>query len=326
MVKKEKLKKNDAEVTKNSVKDLEKEKSSDKEKGTLTKFLPSAITITGFCFGLTAIRFALFQRWEYAVLCIFAAALLDAFDGRVARAIGQSSALGAELDSLSDLVCFGVAPSVVLFLRSMYLFEDVGWAVCMFFTVCCAIRLARFNAAIWCGVQQDDVEKRFFTGVPAPAGAMIALLPMTMFFETSKMMFLKPGFITICLIGSGVLMLSTIRTFSTKMVQIDSGSIVKGLLAITLCVICLITNVWLSLSLFTIAYTVAIPLGVFEYHRYYKKAGQEKSDAEPQRLEYKIESDEKDKSLNDVNGKGNSSENLSKTKQSDSKSGDPHKK
>lgn len=324
MVKKEKLKKNDSENTKTAVKEVEK----CKEKGTLTKFLPSAITITGFCFGLTAIRFALFQRWEYAVMCIFAAALLDAFDGRVARAIGQSSALGAELDSLSDLVCFGVAPSVVLFLRSMYLFEDVGWAVCMFFTACCAIRLARFNAAIWCGAPQDDFEKRFFTGVPAPAGAMIALLPMTMFFETSKVMFLKPGFVTICLIGSGVLMLSTIRTFSTKMVQIDSNSVIKGLLAITLCVICLITNVWLSLSLFTIAYTIAIPLGVFEYHRYYKKAGKEKIDSEPQRLEYKAEKDVKgnNKNLTGSNVKETSSVNLNKIKQPDLKSGEPHKK
>lgn len=339
MAKKDKMKKKEAESE-----DVVVENCTEKEKGTLAKFLPSTITITGFCFGLTAIRFALFQRWEYAVMCIFIAALLDAFDGRVARAIGQSSALGAELDSLSDLVCFGVAPAVVLFLRSMYLFEGVGWAVCMFFTVCCAIRLARFNAAIWCGEPQDDIEKRFFTGVPAPAGAMIALLPMTMFFETSKMMFLKPGFIAICLVFSGVLMLSTIKTFSTKMVQIDNGSIVQALLAIALCVICLITNVWLSLSLFTIAYAVAIPLGVFEYHKYYK--GRQKKDdlegviedkatEELQKLEYKAESEvenlenelkEDIKNFDEPNVEKEGNPDGSKKKQTDTKTNEHRKK
>lgn len=238
-----------------------------RDKRSFVKFLPSTITITGFCFGLTSIRFALFQQWEYAVLCVFISALLDAFDGRVARAIGQSSQLGAELDSLSDLVCFGVAPAIILFLRTMYLFGGIGWAVCMFFTVCCALRLARFNAALLENNNAEDWEKKFFTGVPAPAGAMIALLPLTAFFETERLMFLNPGFVAVCLMLAGIMMISTLRTFSSKMVQIDSGSAVMGLIAITLCVICLITDVWLTLSLFTVAYILAIPCGVFEYNR-----------------------------------------------------------
>ena len=87
----------------------------EKKKTALIKVLPSTVTLTAFCFGLTSIRFALFDRWEYAVMCIFASALLDAFDGKVARLLGQSSQFGAQLDSLSDLVCFGVAPAMVLF-------------------------------------------------------------------------------------------------------------------------------------------------------------------------------------------------------------------
>lgn len=242
-------------------------KNEARGKRSFIKFLPSTITITGFCFGLTSIRFALFQQWEYAVLCVFISALLDAFDGRVARAIGQSSQLGAELDSLSDLVCFGVAPAIVLFLRTMYLFGGLGWAVCMFFTVCCAIRLARFNAALLEDHSVEDWEKKFFTGVPAPAGAMIALLPLTLFFQTDKFMFLNPGFVAVCLMLAGVMMISTLRTFSSKMVQINSGSAVMGLIAIALCVICLITDVWLTLSLFTICYIIAIPFGVFDYDK-----------------------------------------------------------
>lgn len=247
-------------------------KNEARGKRSFIKFLPSTITITGFCFGLTSIRFALFQQWEYAVLCVFISALLDAFDGRVARAIGQSSQLGAELDSLSDLVCFGVAPAVVLFLRTMYLFGGLGWAVCMFFTVCCAIRLARFNAALLEDHDAEDWEKKFFTGVPAPAGAMIALLPLTLFFQTDKFMFLNPGFVAVCLMLAGVMMISTLRTFSSKMVQINNGSAVMGLIVIALCVICLITDVWLTLSLFTICYIIAIPFGVFDYGKRKKAA------------------------------------------------------
>ena len=237
------------------------------KKHNLMKFLPSTITIVGFCCGLTSIRFALFQQWEFAVLSILVAALLDAFDGRVARAIGHSSQLGAELDSLSDLVCFGVAPSIVLFLRTMYLFEGLGWAMCMFFTVCCALRLARFNASQLDESAHDEVEKKYFTGVPAPAGAMIALLPLILFFKTERLLFLSPGFVTCMLLLAGGLMISTMRTFSTKMMKIDNSSAVITLIAIALCVICVITDVWLTLSFFTIGYVLAIPCSGFQYRK-----------------------------------------------------------
>ena len=237
------------------------------KKHNLMKILPSTITIIGFCCGLTSIRFALFQQWEFAVLSIFIAALLDAFDGRVARAIGHSSQLGAELDSLSDLVCFGVAPSIVLFLRTMYLFEGLGWALCMFFTVCCALRLARFNAAQLDDTTHDEIEKKYFTGVPAPAGAMIALLPLTLFFKTERLIFLMPGFVSCMLLLAGGLMVSTWRTFSTKMMKIDNNSAVIALIAIALCVICVITDVWLTLSFFTICYMFAIPCSGLKYNK-----------------------------------------------------------
>ncbi|MDR2067491.1 MAG: CDP-alcohol phosphatidyltransferase family protein, partial [Holosporaceae bacterium] len=106
-----------------------------RKSATLAKFLPSTITISALCFGLTSIRLALFYSWELAVLCIFVAALLDALDGKIARLLGQSSQFGAELDSLSDLVCFGVAPSIILFLKSVHMLGSAGWGACMFFSV-----------------------------------------------------------------------------------------------------------------------------------------------------------------------------------------------
>ena len=241
------------------------ESASHKKEVILVRFLPSTITITAFCVGLTSIKFALFHRWELAVLCIFVAALLDALDGRVARLFGQSSQLGAQLDSLSDLVCFGVAPAIILFLKSMYLLKSVGWGACMFFTVCCALRLARFNVDMVRNEDKPEWEKKYFKGVPAPAGAILALFPMVLFFQTNSYVFLHPGFVSCGLFISGVLMISTIRTFSSKMITISSGSAVIALLAISFFIICLITETWLTLTILVALYLFLIPYSVHEY-------------------------------------------------------------
>ncbi|MCR5224933.1 MAG: CDP-diacylglycerol--serine O-phosphatidyltransferase [Alphaproteobacteria bacterium] len=237
----------------------------------ILKLLPSAVTIAAFCFGLTAVRFALFQKWELAVICIFISALLDAFDGKVARLLGQSSQFGAELDSLSDLVCFGVAPSIILFLSTMYRFNGIGWAACMFFTVCCAMRLARFNATQIANVPQPDWAKKYFTGVPAPAGAILALFPLILFFATDKTCFLNVWFVAFCLLASGALMISTLKTFSSKMVEINSNSALLSLLVISFLVICLITELWLTLSILVFAYLISIPFGPCEYAKLQKR-------------------------------------------------------
>ncbi|MDR2723628.1 MAG: CDP-diacylglycerol--serine O-phosphatidyltransferase [Holosporaceae bacterium] len=237
-------------------------------KGTiLIRFLPSTITISAFCVGLTSIRFALFHKWELAVLCIFVSAVLDALDGRVARLFGQASNFGAQLDSLSDLVCFGVAPAIILFLKSIHLLGSVGWGVCMFFTVCCALRLARFNVDMLLEGEKSGLEKKYFKGVPAPAGAILAIFPVILFFQTNNYIFLHPGFMSCCLFISGLLMISTVRTFSSKMIIISSGSAVIALLAISFFIICLITEVWLTLTVLVTLYLILIPYGIYEYKR-----------------------------------------------------------
>ncbi len=236
-----------------------------KKGASFIKILPHIVTITAFCFGLSAIRFGLFHKWEMAVLCIFAAALLDAFDGRVARFLGQSSQFGAELDSLSDLVCFGVAPSMLLFLKTMYLVGNAGWAVCMFFSVCCALRLARFNVTQIFNEQKPECKRKYFVGIPAPAGAIFALFPMILFFATGIEVFLSSFFVVCCMLISGILMISTIKTFSSKMIVVKNRFASPELLIASLVVICLITALWQTLTVFIFLYIVTIPYGAYRY-------------------------------------------------------------
>lgn len=236
-----------------------------KKGASFIKILPHIVTVTAFCFGLSAIRFGLFHKWEMAVLCIFAAALLDAFDGRVARFLGQSSQFGAELDSLSDLVCFGVAPSMLLFLKTMYLAGNAGWAVSMFFSICCALRLARFNATQMLNEQKPEWKRKYFIGIPAPAGAIFALFPMILFFATGSDAFLAPFFVVCCMLISGILMISTVKTFSSKMIVVKNKFASPELLIASLVVICLITALWQTLTVLIFLYIVTIPYGAYRY-------------------------------------------------------------
>lgn len=139
--------------------------------------LPNLVTLLALCMGITAIRFAIEGRFEVAVYSIIAAAVLDGLDGRLARALQGTTRFGAELDSLADFIDFGVAPALVLYLWSLHQNKGLGWFAALVFAVACALRLARFNVAI------DDPDRpawasQFFTGMPAPAGAIVALLPM----------------------------------------------------------------------------------------------------------------------------------------------------
>ncbi|MBO4405341.1 MAG: phosphatidylcholine/phosphatidylserine synthase [Alphaproteobacteria bacterium] len=238
---------------------------------TLAKFLPNAVTITAMCFGLSSIRFAQCNEWEYAVLCILVSALLDMFDGKIARFLDQSTAFGLELDSLSDMVCFGVAPSVVLYLASMQQLGRIGWGICIFYTVCCALRLARFNVVHSCGKELSELDRKYFTGIPAPAGALMALFPLILFFETDSLVIVQPFYVAFFLVFSGCLMISTIKTFSSKIVEINNTNSWIALTIIAFVIICLTTRLWLSLSLLVSSYMLLIPCGVYEYSKALEK-------------------------------------------------------
>lgn len=239
---------------------------------TLAKFLPNAVTITAMCFGLSSLRFAQVNEWEYAVFCILVSALLDMLDGKIARFLDHSTTLGLELDSLSDLVCFGVAPSIVLYLSTMQHIGKIGWGICMFYTVCCALRLARFNVSHVNSEQVSDLDRKYFVGIPAPAGAVVALFPLILFFETESFSVVKPFFVASFLAFSGCMMVSTVRTFSSKIIEINSTNSWIALMAIAFVIICLTTRLWLSLSILVAFYLVTIPYGIYEYSEALKAA------------------------------------------------------
>lgn len=229
----------------------------------LNHMIPNMLTLLALSAGLTAIRFALDGKWEYAALAIVAAGILDALDGRIARLLKGASKFGAELDSLSDFVCFGVSPALVLYLWTMRDAGRLGWVVVMVFTICCGLRLARFN------VMLDDHDApawkaRFFTGIPAPAGGGLALLPMALSFHLGDDFFRLPWVAGIVLLVMAGMMVSTVPTYSFKNLKISRGWILPTMLITGAVIILLINAPWITLSVIGTAYIVSIPFSVRE--------------------------------------------------------------
>src|ERR1700733_1417917 len=147
----------------------------------VSRLVPNVLTLLALCAGMTAVRFALNGNFQAAVYAIIVAGILDGLDGRVARLLKSTTRFGAELDSLSDFVCFGVAPATVLYLWTMSALHSLGWAIVLFYAVCCALRLARFNTQV--STEPAPHMAGFFTGVPAPGGAGLVIMPLFASFE-----------------------------------------------------------------------------------------------------------------------------------------------
>ena len=195
----------------------------------INRMIPNILTLLALAAGLTAIRFGLDGRWEHAVLAIIVAAVLDALDGRIARLLKGASKFGAELDSLSDFVCFGVSPVLVLYLWTMKDAGRLGWVLVMLFTICCGLRLARFNVMM----EDHDApawQARFFTGIPAPAGGGLVLLPMVLSFQGSEGFFRQPWVVGIFMLVIAGMLVSTIPTYSFKKLKISQHWILPTML------------------------------------------------------------------------------------------------
>lgn len=239
----------------------------------LTRLIPNAITITALCTGLSAIRFGLNERWEVAVSLVFIAAILDGMDGRIARFLRADSPFGAELDSLSDFISFGVAPGVVLYLYSLHLWKGLGWMTVLFFATCMALRLARFNAHM--GVSRPDWAKRFSIGVPAPAGAFLALVPLMVAFAWETDLSHMPFFFVFSLFASGILMISRIPTYVLKHIRIPHTFVRPLLMMVAVLTAALFSAPWWTLSLGTLLYLVSIPISWLSYRRQACRRGDE---------------------------------------------------
>ena len=174
---------------------------------------PNAVTALALCSGLSGVRFAIGGEWQSAVAMIMIAGVLDGLDGRIARMLHGESRFGAELDSLSDAISFGVAPALILYLWSLAALPRIGWISSLILAVFCALRLARFNAKID-ETDQPHKSAGFLTGVPAPAGAGLAMLPMYFWFWTDEPTFASPWLVAIWVAFVALLMVSSVATFS----------------------------------------------------------------------------------------------------------------
>jgi len=229
--------------------------------------MPNAITALALCFGLTGVRFGITGEWDKAVAAIFVAGLLDGLDGRVARLLKAESRFGAELDSLSDVIAFGVAPAVVLYLWSLAYVPKYGWVIALSHAVCCALRLARYNARIDVA-EQPRKAAGFLTGVPAPAGAALALLPLVLWMALDGWWILqRTALVAPWTLLVALLMISEAPTYGWTSVRLRRGYRLPLLLLVGLGGASLLTAPWATLSVLIIAYAAAIPFAWVSYAR-----------------------------------------------------------
>jgi CDP-diacylglycerol---serine O-phosphatidyltransferase len=231
--------------------------------GAGVRLLPNAITVLALCSGLSALRFALDGNYTGALAAIALAVLLDALDGRLARLLDATSRIGAELDSLADCVSFGVAPAAVLFVWALD-GTRFGWPVALVFTVCVVLRLARFNTLL------DDTEalpfaKEFFVGIPSPAGALLALLPLTMFLQFGAGWWSSPVTVAAWTITVAIAMVSRLPTLSMKTVQVSPRAVAPLLVLIAYLAAVVITFPFASLAVAMLLYLIHVPYASYRY-------------------------------------------------------------
>ena len=231
--------------------------------------LPNILTLAGVCLGISSIKFSIDGNFSLAVTLILLAAILDALDGRVARLIKGTSDFGKELDSLTDFVSFGIAPVFILYFWELNNYGKLGWAITLIYSVCCVLRLARFNLT----KIQDSAEwkNNFFEGIPSPAGGLLILIPLI--YELSDLNFkfeiknITPYF-TILI---AFLLVSKIPTLSLKRISISSKTTIFLLLAVGMIFIALLFYTFETLLVFGVIYLVSIPVSFFIFKNQQRK-------------------------------------------------------
>ena len=225
---------------------------------------PNAVTALALCSGLTGIRFAISGQFEIAVTMVVLAGILDGLDGRIARMLHGESRFGAELDSLADAISFGVSPALILYLWSLKDLPRIGWLCSLVLAVFCALRLARFNAQI-------DVEEQphksagFLTGVPAPAGAALAMLPLFFWVWTGEEVFRSPYLVAPWVAMMATLMISSVATFSWGSLKLRRNIRFEALAIVVLLGAALLSAPWHTISALSVAYILSIPFSVVSY-------------------------------------------------------------
>ncbi len=240
---------------------------------------PNLVTLLALCAGLTGIRMAFENRYGLALAAIVFAAVLDGLDGRLARFLKGTSRFGAELDSLADFVNFGVAPALIIYFWGLHDLKSAGWIAAMVFAICASLRLARFN------VMSVDPDRpawtaNFFVGVPAPAGAIIVLLPIyAAFLGLPRSQFVTWAMLVYTL-AIAVLMVSRLPVFSGKRVgtRVPPEMVGPAVILVVLCVALLIAYPWILLTAGTLAYLASLPFGWMSYRRYERRLRESKAE------------------------------------------------
>ena len=231
----------------------------------LSKLIPNMLTVIALCAGLSAIRFAIAEKWEWVVLAIIVAATFDALDGAMARLLKAESKIGAELDSLSDFLAFGIAPALIVYLWLTHIAGGFGWFAAMGFAVATALRLARFNTESKSD-EKDEKNSMFFCGVPSPAGALLVLMPVVLnnYFDT--VVFKEYPVVAIAvsfwMLFIGLLMVSHIPTYSIKKLKLPQKFAIPLLAALGICIAALVTEPWLTLMVCSVMYIASIPFSI----------------------------------------------------------------
>ena len=233
--------------------------------------IPNILTMLALCAGMTAMRFGLDEKWEPAILSLTIAGILDSLDGRIARALRGTSRFGAELDSLSDFICFGVAPALLLYLWTMKTAGQWGWILVLLFCICCALRLARFNTDIE-KPEPPSWTKNYFTGVPVPGGAGLVLLPMIISFQTNSDIIRQPFFVAIFIFIVSGLLVSRLPTYSFKTLRIQHRFILLTMLVAGLVAALAVSAPWLTMTIVLISYIISFPFGLQSFKKQEAKA------------------------------------------------------
>ena len=232
------------------------------------KLVPSSITLLALASGVTAIRFAMDQKWAVAVSFVICAMILDMLDGRAARLLGADSRFGAQLDSLADLVSFGVAPGLIMYMWSLKPLGDAGWIAGLIFCACAAVRLARFNVE---SVRDEGATKGnpYFTGLPTPAAACMMLLPLLVSFQWQDPVVNEPWVTLVMTAVTSVLMVSRLPTPSIKYMKLQRQHRVLAAIFFAILAAALIAWPWATMTIGLLIYVASIPFAIFAHHPRY---------------------------------------------------------
>ena len=253
------------------------------DKKTARVILPNMLTLIGVCIGLTSIRFALDGRFEFAIVAIILAAIIDGLDGRIARLIKGTSKVGKELDSLTDMISFGVAPAFIMYFWKLNTLGRFGWLVCLIYVICVALRLARFNVN---SGQEPSWRDNFFEGVPSPAGGILVLTPLI--FSMTNFEFIPINYdivVPIFFIATSFLLISKFPSYSFKKIVIQRKITIFLLFGIVLFFGLLLIYPFNVIAISAIVYLLMLPISFFHYQKLKKQNEEQNFKDEDEDLE-----------------------------------------